>query len=99
MLASDEAAGDVEVDGSAPGCLVELDGSSHRRITDVVVENVDTAAPADDRVHDGLDGLRIRHVTGERGRGSPFAVDNIDRLLRRFAVHIHTNDVGSVAGE
>jgi hypothetical protein len=99
MLAGDEAAGDDEVEGPAPRRLVELDGASHCRVADVVVEHVDAAMLADDFVHDSLDGVRVCDVAGERGCGSAFTLDDVDRLLRGFAVDVHAGDMSAVAGE
>jgi len=52
MLAGEEAALDVEVEGALPGGLVELDRAAHGGVANIVVKHVDLPVGGGHASHD-----------------------------------------------
>ena len=99
MLAGDEATGDIEIEGLVPLGFGQLDRSAHRRITDVVVQHIDTAVARHDIVDDRLDLVGTGNVTYCGSRRAALACDNADRFLCRVRVRIDTDDMRAFARE
>jgi hypothetical protein len=81
MLAGNETARNIEIDGAMPGRLIEFDRPAHCRVTHIIVKDIDTSVLRDDIRYDLSDSFGVRDVTGVRRRRSPFPANDVHRFL------------------